>query len=348
MRQGESSLPQRQRPRGAYLHSAYFYILCATFSGKCPLMRHKTCLNHGPACGGVLWLWAYLASARKAPAPQPKMTFEPRQLSPDTTQPPRAVGQAMLSVKKTDAGSGIDRLRTSGALKLLFPRRQNALEALLINTAGGVTGGDQLHLQAAVGAGANLCLTTQAAERAYRAKADIGRVSSQLQVGPGACLHWLPQELIIFEGAAFHRQLHINMAEDARLLLVEPVIFGRAAMGETLQSAQFVDQISINRAGRPLYHDAIRLSGAIQQQLNQPAVAAGGTAIACVVYVAPDAAALVAQVRAGLPATGGASLLGPDMLVIRLVAADGFGLRQFLLPLLDQLSGNTLPVSWRL
>ena len=276
------------------------------------------------------------------------MTYEPRQISAPAAQPPRAVGHAVLSVKKTEAGSGIDRLRSSGALKLLFPRRQNAVEALLINTAGGVTGGDQLHLQATVGAGAHLCLTTQAAERAYRAQADIGRVSSHLQVGPGACLHWLPQELIVFEGAAFHRQLHIDMADDARLLLVEPIIFGRAAMGETLQAAQLFDQIRINRAGQPLYHDAIRLSGAIQQQLNHPAVAAGGTALACVVYVAPDAAARVAQIRARLPATGGASLLGPDMLVVRLVAPDGFGLRQYLLPLLDQLSGNTLPVSWRL
>ena len=88
---------------------------------------------------------------------------------------------------------------------------------------------EKVEVSAAVGAGACLTLTTQAAERAYRAAAGWGDVQSTVSVAAGATLHWLPQELILFDGCALSRRLRIDLAADARALVVEPVIFGRAA-----------------------------------------------------------------------------------------------------------------------
>lgn len=275
-------------------------------------------------------------------------------LSPDTPLAaapvqPRTCGAITLSAKRRDGRSVIDGLRQAGAYKALFPRSDDMLQAILVNTSGGVTGGDRLDLQARVGPAAALSLTTQAAERAYRARGgDTGRVTSRITVGQAGCLHWLPQELILYDGCALDRRLEIDLGPDARLLMVEPVVFGRLAMEETLRAGRFHDRIAVTRDGAPLYRDALRLEGDIAAALDRPACAAGARAMASLVFVDPRAEPFLPKLRALLPDTGGASLLAPDMLVLRLLAPDSHVLRRSLLPVLDLLSDGTLPVSWRL
>lgn len=254
----------------------------------------------------------------------------------------------MLSAKMREGRSVLDRFRTSGSYRVLFPRIQPRLEAILINTGGGLTGGDRLDVDARVGAGAHLSITTQAAERAYRAASGEARVSSKVSVEKGGHLSWLPQELILFEGASLSRKLEIELHETATLLMVEPVVFGRAAMGERLTDARFVDRIAVDRNGTPLYRDGIHLSGDLDRHLGRIATAQGGGAMASLLYVAPDAEAQRDQVRATLGETGGASLLSEDVLAVRCLAPNAFHLRKRLLPVLDYLSRNTLPQSWRL
>jgi urease accessory protein len=252
-----------------------------------------------------------------------------------------------IVTKRRDGQAVLDRLHMSGSLKALFPRGP-APQAILINVAGGLTGGDRMEIAATAGQGSRLALTTQSAERVYRAAGGSARVRTHLRVASGAALDWLPQETILFDGGALDRALRADLAPDARFLLVEPVVFGRAAMGETVVRADFRDRIEVRRGARPLWLDAIRLDGAVAARLARPAVACGGGAMAALLYVAPDAAAHLGPVRALLPATGGASLVAPDVLVLRLVAADGFGLRAHLVPVLERLCRDGLPRSWRL
>ncbi|MCX7645244.1 MAG: urease accessory protein UreD [Rhodobacteraceae bacterium] len=252
-----------------------------------------------------------------------------------------------IATKRCAGRSALDRLQMSGALRALFPRAP-APQAILVNTAGGLTGGDRIAIAASAGAGSRLVLTTQSAERIYRAAHGCARVRTQLRVAAGASLDWLPQETILFDGSALDRALRVDLAPDARFLMVEPVVFGRAAMGERVLRADVRDRIEVRRGGRPLWLDAIRLEGAVAARLDRPALAQGGAAMAALLYVAPDAAARLGPVRALLPATGGASLLAPDVLALRLVAADGFGLRAHLVPVLEGLCRDGLPRSWRL
>ena len=264
---------------------------------------------------------------------------------------PRAIGSAMVRVRGMAGGvTRIADLRQAGSLKLVFPRSfRPAAEAILVNTAGGITGGDRFSIAADLGPGSHLAITTQAAERAYRAQpGETGRIDTRLTVAEGARLDWLPQELILFDRAALRRSLDITLAPTARLLLVEPVVFGRAAMSEVLQDIRFHDRIRVWRDGRPLYADGMILKGDASAHLQSAAVAAGAGAMASLVYVAPDAAAQLGAVRALLPETAGASLLAPDTLVLRQLAPDSLALRRHLIPVLDRLTGNTLPTSWRL
>lgn len=262
---------------------------------------------------------------------------------------PRAVGDVVVTAKATPRGSMLDDLRQSGAMKALFPRPStDTLEVILINTAGGLTGGDRFTVTAAVASGARMSLTTQAAERAYKAQPrEVARSDNRLRIANGGRIDWLPQETILYDACALHRRMVADLAPGATLLFAEPLIFGRAAMGETLRNLRFRDLIDIRRDGLPLYLDAVHLEGDVTARLARPHVANGAGALASVVYVGADAEAHLGAVRDMLPDMAGASLIGGDVLVARILASDGFALRCALIPILQHLSQHSLPRSWK-
>ncbi|MEQ9693091.1 urease accessory protein UreD [Shimia sp. SDUM112013] len=253
-----------------------------------------------------------------------------------------------MVVKARKGRTVLGDFRQSGSLKCLFPRLpRGAFETVLVNTAGGVTGGDHFNLSALARPDTALTLTTQACERAYRAQpGQTGTVRTHLRVGPQARINWLPQETILFNGSALDRKLTVELAQGASFLMVEPMIFGRAAMGETLAQAHLNDRVDIRREGVPLYLDVTRLHGDVAQQLARPATGNGAGAMASVVLVSDLAEARLDEVRNLLPDTAGASLLRPDVMVLRLLAQDGFALRKTLVPALSLLNGAPLPRCW--
>lgn len=261
---------------------------------------------------------------------------------------PRAKGDVCLSGKMEAGKNRIGNLRQSGSLKLLFPRvPSDDLQAITVNTAGGVTGGDSFSLRATAEAGSRLTLSTQAAERAYKAQpGQTGQIVNSLCVEDAAHLNWLPQETILFDGCAINRKLSVELTKTARLLLAEPLVFGRAASHEQLTSAAFKDRIEVTRCGKLHFLDAISLKGDISAQLAKPTIGNGAGAMASVLYIAPDAEAHLDTIRALLPESGGASLIHEDTLFVRALAPDSFELRRFLVPILNRLSGNSLPRPW--
>ena len=261
---------------------------------------------------------------------------------------PRARGTASLQVKARGGESAIRKLQTSGCMKLLFPRCELGIEAITLNTAGGLTGGDRIQAEYAVEEGAHLTITTQSAERLYRAQSGYAGVETNLTVAPGGSMFWMPQELILFEGSALRRKLNVELGDAARLIVVEPVIFGRLDMGERITSGLLDDRVRITRNGHPIYADAIHMSGDLDAQLARPAVADRKHAMATLLYHAPDALARADAVRDLLPQTAAVSKMDETFLTLRIVASDGFELRKTLLPVLDLLSQQTLPISWRL
>jgi urease accessory protein len=253
-----------------------------------------------------------------------------------------------LATKRVGDRSTIDRLRTSGAMKLAFPKNRHAVEGIMINTSGGLTGGDRLDVTATAGPQSRLVLSTQAAERGYRSQSGVARVDTKLTVAEEAVLHWLPQELIVFDAASVERRLRVDVAKNSELVLVEPIMFGRKAMNEEVSRGHVKDAISIFRNGKPLFLDRIEFSGAIATELERSSVASGRSAVATAIHVGPRAEGLLHVVRDALPDIGGATLLQPDVLAIRLIADDAFLLRKWLCPVLEILTQSSLPKTWRL
>lgn len=261
----------------------------------------------------------------------------------------RARGSVRVTTKQGPRGTVIDALYQQGAAKAVFPRADRGMTAVLLNTSGGVTGGDRFDYAATAGEGTHLTLTTQACERAYRAlDGETGRVATDLKVADGATLWWLPQETLLFDGCAMTRRLTCALSDGARALIVEPICFGRLAMGEDSITGTMSDRIEITRNGAPLVRDAWRMTGDLGQTLDRTATGGGARAMVSLTYVAPDAEAQRDALRGMLGPTGGVSLRADDVLVMRLLAASGYALRKDLLPILDHLTGGHLPLCWRL
>lgn len=250
------------------------------------------------------------------------------------------------------AGSRSVRLRNaeSGGYRARFPNRDDgACEAVLINTGGGMTGGDHLTVEITCEPDADAIVTTQAAEKIYRSQGPMTNIRTQLRLGDRARLHWLPQEAILFSDAALDRALHVEMAADATLLACEAVYFGRAAMGEVLKRARWRDTWRVRRGGRLIFADQVKLVGTVHEVLSRPAVAAGARAIATVLLVAPDAAERLEPLRLTMRdcvSEFGASTLD-GMIVARLLSPDAAALRADLARLATHLTNRPLPRSWQ-
>ncbi len=238
----------------------------------------------------------------------------------------------------------LERLYQEGAAKVRFPSPTGrACEAVLINTAGGVTGGDRFDWSITVSDGAACTAITQACEKIYRAEAGMAEVDVRLQVGAGARLDWLPQETILFDGARLTRRFEIDLAADARLLAVECAVLGRRAMGEVGARVRLNDRWRVRRGGRLILADNLTLA---DPTAAGPALLDGAGALAVLIYAAPDAEARLGPVRAALgDAHGGASAFDGKLLC-RILAADGMALRGALLPVIAALRDDPLPRLW--
>jgi urease accessory protein len=272
------------------------------------------------------------------------------------TRPPprleRAAGAVALKVVLRDGEDAIGDLRQFGCGRLLFPHRASGdpLEAVVVNTGGGLTGGDRFDVAVTVRRGARAVLTTQACEKVYRSSEGPARVGAKLSVESGASLVWMPQETILFEDSALHRRLEADIAPDATLLAAEAVMLGRAAMGEMLERARFRDSWRIRRGGRLVFAEETAAGPGVWSaaRVAKAGLGADAAAFATLVFAGPQADERQEPARAILQShgiDGGVSLVD-GLIVARLVAGPGLALRQAMIPLLELFSGARLPRVW--
>lgn len=244
---------------------------------------------------------------------------------------PRARGELRIGFKRSDGGTRLAELYQSGCARALLPRVDPAAppEAVLINTAGGLTDGDRLHYTVRLEEGASAVVASQAAERIYRSRGGDSTIDTRLEVGSDGWLEWLPQETILFDASRLRRHTAADLAPGARLLACEALVFGRVASGETLHSCFLHDAWRIRRGGRLVWADGLRLDGAVQDLLAQPAVTGGARAAATLIYAAPDSGDRLATLRDALGGSGGraAACLVNGLLLARLIAPDAMTLR---------------------
>jgi urease accessory protein len=246
----------------------------------------------------------------------------------------RVDGLARIQFKAApEGGTRLAELYQRAPCRVLFPATDSGepLEAVLLTTSGGLTGGDRTRVDIELEAGAHATITTQAAEKLYRALPDAADTCMEigLRVANGGWAEWLAQETILFDGAKLRRTVLADVAAQGRLLAVESTVFGRTAMGERFSGGRLHDAWRIRRDGRLIWADALHLEGDIRALQRAPF--GFGTAVACstVVYVGPDAADQLLATRELIDRhTLPAAATGFDgLLVIRLLADDAAALR---------------------
>ena len=260
----------------------------------------------------------------------------------------RARGEGRLVALAHGDTTRIGTLYQDGCAKIRLPHTHDrSLQAVLINTAGGLTGGDEVGWTAEAAQNSRVVLTTQACERVYRSLGDNATVRNRLVVGAGAQLDWLPQETILFEGARLDRTLEVDLADGASFCAVEAVLLGREAMGEAARNAMLRDTWRIRRNGRLVHAEATKLS-ADPLERDSLSLLDGALAFATVLLVGPRAERKLEPVRALMHGRSGASLIG-DRLIVRAIAESGLALRKIIGPIIAELSGaGTLPRLWHL
>ncbi len=274
--------------------------------------------------------------------------------------PQRSNGVSKVVVKKQDGATRLEDLFQEGCAKLRLPKiyDQNHLEAVMINTAGGMTGGDCIRWCFEAGQDSRLTATSQACERIYQSSGGTADIKVSLQAKKGSTLNWLPQETILYDQASARRKIQVDLEADARVLMVESLVFGRAAMGEVINNCRFTDDWRVSHNGRLVHVEANHFQGEMEPLLSDKAIMDGGIATATVLLLAPTSTACIeeklrkAQMIVGSVGDerGGVSLWeigSTGKLLARLIAKDGYELRKRLIPLISLLNDEAaLPKSW--
>ena len=268
----------------------------------------------------------------------------------------RTQGHGGVHVKNINGISRLGELVQQGAAKVRFPRpvSQSEIEAILINTAGGLTGGDSLSWDINVGANATLGVTTQACEKIYRAESGETSMDITMRIEDHGTLIWAPQETILFDRSRLNRRINAHLSESASLLVCEATIFGRTAFGERSPAVRLIDQWRIFRRSTLVHAEAVDIDSHSNNWLESPAGAYGYRAFATLLLIGKqidarinDIDAAIQSVKKNETATiahqSRWSVNACDKMVVRLASKDGYSLRSVLQLLLPKLSGSHKP-----
>ncbi|WP_282757235.1 urease accessory protein UreD [Komagataeibacter saccharivorans] len=272
-----------------------------------------------------------------------------------TTTLQRAKGRFGLEVRAAGTRTRMADLVQEGCCRLLFPRIAGpGMETATVNISGGIAAGDRIEGRLACGEGTDLLMTSQAAERIYRARPDDApaEIAVSCRIDANARLEWLPHGTIFFDGSRLHRRMTVDMAGSATFMFLESRIFGRRGSGENLSRLDVRDRLSIRRDGRLLVKDMLRLeSPDVSALLAQPAVADGQGGVTTLVLVSPQAMDLLPDVRMRLATpecAGFAASAWNGMLVVRGLAQSGWMLEVAVRKILPVLrNGRPMPGTWR-
>jgi len=261
----------------------------------------------------------------------------------------RSRGEARVALAAGPGAVRLTGLRQQGSAKVILPRVGGRPEVVFLNTSGGLTGGDALSYAVEIGAGVQAIATTQTAERAYRSAEGVARVRIGLSVGAGGFLDWLPQETILFDGAALDRRTTMALGPGAGCLMLEMVVLGRPALGEVVRRLFFRDWRMVEQGDQPVWVEPLFVDDAALA--TGPPVVGQARAFATLALIRAEAADLLSPLRQVLdePGVRAAASALPGRLMLRAQAPDGWPLRRQIARALGVLrAGHPLPRVWQM
>ena len=225
-------------------------------------------------------------------------------------------------------------------IRFLFPKADSAEgeEAVIVNTAGGIAGGDRLECDVTALAQASILVTSQAAEKVYRALREPARIATKIKVCASAQLAWLPQETIVFNWGRLRRETEIELSSGAELLALEWLVLGRAAHGEEMIGGQITDSWRVRKDGRLIWADSFRVTDGMFPHLHRAALLSDCKAVGTLIYFGPCLDRRLEFLRGIAPSLQCrcAATRVSGLIVVRFAATTSYELKRVLLSVLQQ------------
>jgi urease accessory protein len=206
-----------------------------------------------------------------------------------------------------------------------------SLYLMMLNTSGGMVGGDRLRTNVEIGPDAAAVLITASATKAYRTGGAPAIQETTIHLDRDATLEYLPDHLIPHPGAVVRQSVRVEMAAGSRAIVYDAIAAGRIGRGERWAFRDLRTEITLNRGTQPVYVSRSRITPELQP-LTQLGWAQDFNYLASIIIVGDTAhdgtayqwAALGADLESALcrcPGVfGGASEMGCGGTVVRLLA----------------------------
>ena len=144
--------------------------------------------------------------------------------------------------------------------KPFYPENE-VCHVYIIHPPGGVVGGDTLAIDITGHSRSHALITTPAANKFYRSSGPVARLAQNLEVKENACLEWLPQETILFNGCAVHSATRIDLCNNSRFIGWEITCLGRPASAEAFDHGEFRQRFELYKHQKPLFIERALLQG---------------------------------------------------------------------------------------
>jgi urease accessory protein len=264
----------------------------------------------------------------------------------------RAEGRIRCAFAVADGATRRLSVEEAGASRLRFPRAiGETLQAVIVNVAGGIAGGDRFSATADIGVGARVTVSSSSAERVYRSLGAVSSVDIALSVAAGGRLLWVPHETIVYDGAQYRRAVEADCDPAGRLVIAELTVLGRAASGETLTTSAIADRWRVRRGGRLVFAENLRLDAAAWARANHPAILDGATVFGLVLVVDPTIGERAEAIAAldclrGDPGFAAGFSAWNGVGALRFLARDAASAKLRLAQFLHAVQDNELPRHW--
>jgi urease accessory protein len=263
----------------------------------------------------------------------------------------RASGVARIVLRGSDGGTEVGDIYQKFPVRIMLPMIDDdaVKEAVIVNAAGGIAGGDRLEFDVTALGSARVTVTSQAAEKIYRALDRPAHILTRLKVRDAGKLGWLPQETIIFDSARIRRQTEIDLCTGAELMALEWLVFGRTAHGEEVTRGNICDRWLVRRDSRLVWADSFRVADETFPHLRRRALLSHYIAIGTLLYFGPHLERrleMLREVAQSLACNCVATMVN-GLIVVRLAAEASSDLRASLICMLRHLGREGDPGPFR-
>ena len=236
-----------------------------------------------------------------------------------------------------------------GSSKAIIPNvDENLQQMVLINTAGGITSGDNFSTFIELN-NSSICTSTQAAEKIYKGISNPGEINIEVNLKNRSDLYWLPQEMILFNNCNLKRNININLSKCSNLLMCESIIFGRTSMKERFTNGLYSDFWKISKNGKLVHVEASNTDGYEASAFSKVATFNSNCAINTIIGIGKKILSKSETIKKNLKEssmTTSEISIWDEKLIIRTISKDNYHLRFAVKDILSYFFKYNIPKIW--